>query len=251
MTPTRRISIILSSVVAVLGSLGVAQSFGLGEGYRLLPARPPSVQDDVLKQLDHEPFKLESWGEYASVLEHPLFNEDRQPTPVEAIAGADADAEPSVPPINVTLTSIILTPTVKLAIVRDKASGKSQVVKLGTPLDGEQSGWKLVEVNPRMAVFEGQGIGRQNLELDVSDKGPSGAAAAAPGTPPGPQSVAEAAFGTNADQPAVAQAPTQAQPPPAAGGAQDRAEEIRKRIEERRKQLREEAERMRSEESKQ
>lgn len=250
MTPTRRISIILSSLVTVLGSLGVAQSFGLGEGYRLLPTRPPSVDQDVLAQLDHEPFKLESWGEYASVLEHPLFNEDRQPTPVEAVAGADADAEPAVPPINVTLTSIILTPTVKLAIVRDKASGKSQVVKLGTPLDGEQSGWKLVEVNPRMAIFEGQGMGRQNLELDVADKGPSGGAgAAAPGTPAAPQSVAEAAFGVNPGQAAAAQ--TQAQPAPAAGGAQDRAEEIRKRIEERRKQLREEAERMRSEESKQ
>ncbi|MGD9583811.1 MAG: hypothetical protein AB7V26_09150 [Lysobacterales bacterium] len=250
MTPTRRISIILSSLVTVLGSLGVAQSFGLGEGYRLLPTRPLSVDQDVLAQLDHEPFKLESWGEYASVLEHPLFNEDRQPTPVEAVAGADADAEPAVPPINVTLTSIILTPTVKLAIVRDKASGKSQVVKLGTPLDGEQSGWKLVEVNPRMAIFEGQGMGRQNLELDVADKGPSGGAgAAAPGTPAAPQSVAEAAFGVNPGQAAAAQ--TQAQPAPAAGGAQDRAEEIRKRIEERRKQLREEAERMRSEESKQ
>lgn len=247
MTPTRRIGILLSSLVTVLGSLGVAQRFGVGEGYRLLPARSPAAQRDVLAQLDHEPFKLDSWGEYASVLEHPLFNEDRQPTPVEPTAASGADAEPSVPPINVTLTSIIMTPVLKLAIVRDKASGKSQVVKLGTLLDGEQSGWKLVEVNPRMAVFEGQGIGRQNLELDVSDKGPSGAAAPAAAKPPGPQSVAEAAFGVATGQPAVAEP----QASPAAGGAQDRAEEIRKRIEERRKQLREEAERMRSEESKQ
>ena len=250
MTPTRRIGTILASVVLLLGGLGVAQNFGLGEGYAPLPVRPPRVDEDVLAKLDREPFRLASWGDYAAVLEHPLFNEDRQPTPVEEVAGSEGQAEASLAPINVTLTSIILTPAVKLAIVRDKASGKSQVVKLGTPLDGEQSGWKLVEVNPRMAVFEGQGVGRQNLELDVSDKGPSGAgnAASAATAPAAPQSVTAAAFGSSATQPAVAEAKAAT---PAPGGGQDRAEEIRKRIEERRRQLREEAERMRSQESKQ
>ncbi|MDZ4814375.1 MAG: hypothetical protein SGI99_17455 [Pseudomonadota bacterium] len=240
MSPARRITIILSSVAAAFAAIGIAQKLGVGAGYSLLQSDAAASSSNALSALDKEVFKLPSWGEYAPVLEHPVFNESREPTPVEEV-GTEAGAEPTAQPINVTLTSIIMTPKVKLAIVRDNNTGQSTVIKVGASLEGEQSGWKLVEVRPRNAVFEGQGLGRQDLELLVD-----ASARAAPVPPPMPPGMP----GSNVPPP----------PPPPISTAmasdnqvpdannQVRAEEIRKRIEERRKQLREEAERMRSQE---
>lgn len=244
MSPARRITIILSSLATVFAGLGVAQKLGLGDGYNLLPSTAKPTAGDALAGLGQDVFKLPSWGEYAPVLDHPVFNESRDPTPIEEASTTDEGGAISAQPINVTLTSIIMTPKVKLAIVRDNNTGVSTVVKVGASLEGEQSGWKLVEVKPRNAVFEGEGLGQQELELlvDASAKAPP-----APGMAPIPPGMP----GVSAQAPAPPPPPSMAmsadnQVPDA--NNQARAEEIRKRIEERRKQLREEAERMRSQE---
>lgn len=240
MNPSRRITIILASIATVCGALGVAQKLGLGDGYSLLEAAAVDTDATVMSQLDHDVFRLPSWGEYAAVLEHPVFNESREPTPVEASQeGAEGGEGATAQPINVTLTSIIISPKVKLAIVRDNNTGQSVVIKVGSALEGEQSGWKLVEVGPRLAVFEGQGLGRQELELSVD-------ASAKAALPPSP-------LGLPGGLPPPMQTKEGANPDMAAPDAnnQVKAEEIRMRIEERRKQLREEAERMRAQENKQ
>jgi general secretion pathway protein N len=244
MSPAKRITIILSALASLFGAVGIAQKLGMGDGYSLLPSDRKTEQTNVLAALDQGDFKLPSWGDYAAVLEHPVFNESREPTPIEESAAEGAEGGPATAqPINVTLTSIIMTPKVKLAIVRDNNNGVSTVVKVGTALEGEQSGWKLVEVRPRTAVFEGQGLGRQELELlvDASAK----AAPVMPGVAPIPPGMP----GSNVppQPPPVATAMAAEGQSPDANN-QARAEEIRKRIEERRKQLREEAERMRSQE---
>ena len=46
---------------------------------------------------------------------HPLFNEDRKPTPIDASEGEDAAAPQN--PLNITLTGIISTSSVKIAMV--------------------------------------------------------------------------------------------------------------------------------------
>lgn len=244
MSPAKRITIILSALASLFGAVGIAQKMGLGDGYTLLPSDRKSQRTDVLASLDQGDFKLPSWGEYATVLEHPVFNESREPTPLEETSGDGSGEAKVAAPINVTLTSIIMTPKVKIAIVRDNNTGLSTVLKTGTSLEGEQSGWKLVEVRPRVAVFEGEGLGRQELELlvDASKAAPMmpGAAPIPPGMP-----------GSNvppAQPPPITSAMASDNQAPDANN-QARAEEIRKRIEERRKQLREEAERMRSQET--
>lgn len=241
MNPSRRITIILASIATVCGALGVAQKLGLGDGYSLLEAAAVDTDATVMSQLDHDVFRLPSWGEYAAVLEHPVFNESREPTPVEASQeGAEGGEGATAQPINVTLTSIIISPKVKLAIVRDNNTGQSVVIKVGSALEGEQSGWKLVEVEPRLAVFEGQGLGRQELELSVDASAKAAALAPSPlGLPGGLPPPVQTKDGTN---------PEMAAPD---ANNQVKAEEIRMRIEERRKQLREEAERMRAQENKQ
>ena len=141
-----------------------------------------------------------------------------------------------------TLTGIILTNGVKLAMVRDNASGKSVRLKTGMALPGDQSGWKLAEVRARSAVFEGAGQ-QQELKLQINDKGtpapPALVAVPPPQQQPNPAQPAQ-------PQPAVAAGQPDFTPPPAAN-----ADEIRRRIEERRKQLREEAQRMANQDQKQ
>jgi len=239
MTPARRISIGLLGLAGTFGAFDVAQRLGLGTGYALpesvrgTPAAPLSLKRDA--------FKLPVWTEYAMVLDRPIFNEDRKPTPVSATV-SDKPAGVEVQPLNATLTSVIITPTVKLAIVKDNTTGVSEVVRVGRPLPGEQKGWSLVEVSPRGATFEGQGLGKQSLELAVNE--------VSAGVQMMPGNVAEAGkVPPPALSPAGAGAAT---PPPAAeddAASQARAEDIRKRIEERRRQLREEAERMRSDQT--
>ncbi|MBK6726175.1 MAG: hypothetical protein IPG63_02765 [Xanthomonadales bacterium] len=234
MTPARRIGAGLLSLAAIFGSLDVAQRFGIGSGHRLPPAQRGSAAAPLA--LQRESFKLPSWSDYAIVLDRPIFNEDRKPTPIESAAGTGENSgEATAAPLNATLTSVIITPGVKLAIVKDNNTGVSEVVRLGRPLPGEQNGWTLVEVSPRGATFEGQGLGRQALELAVSEASAAGvqmqpAAAAAAGGKPSEPVTPLAAAASDAS-------------------SQAHAEEIRRRIEERRRQLREEAERMRSEQT--
>ena len=49
MIPTKRITMILGSLVATLAGLGSAQQFGLGDGYTLLPADPCRMRSYFLK----------------------------------------------------------------------------------------------------------------------------------------------------------------------------------------------------------
>jgi general secretion pathway protein N len=233
MTPARRIGIGLLALAGGFGGIDLAQRFGLGSGFRLPeaargePAAPLS--------LNRETFKLPGWGDYGVVLDRPVFNEDRKPTPVGDTAAADPQQSATAKPLNATLTSVIIAPEVRLAIVKNNDTGESEVVRVGRTLAGEQNGWTLVEVSPRGVTLEGEGLGRQSLELAVNES------AAGVQVVASPQAVV----------PKVAPVPGQPQEAAAAGGSdsasQAHAEEIRRRIEERRRQLREEAERMRSE----
>ena len=124
---------------------------------------------------------------------------------------------------------------------------RSQTVSVGAALEGDQSAWRLTELEPRRAVFEGPG-GRSTMDLRVFDgqggepPTPIGQA----GAPRGgnePQAAAEAA-GENKPDEAVRQGNPDGSLPES---AEARAEQIRRRIEERRRQMREEAERRNAE----
>jgi general secretion pathway protein N len=228
----KRIAIALGGSAAVFGGLLLAQQFGLGSQYRLADelATPRAVAG--LGDIAADTPKLNAWPEYAEVLSRPLFNESRAPEdiPTEVVENVGTE-------LNATLTGVIVSGQLQLAIVRDNETNESQRVRMGQPMEGKQAGWTLVELKPRMAVFQGGGAERKELELQVDTKGatavvpvspgPAPVAAASPMMPvvPGPASTAVDAAAAQPGQPAS-------------------AEEIRKRIEERRKQLREEAQRM-------
>jgi general secretion pathway protein N len=123
---------------------------------------------------------------------------------------------------------------VKIAIVLDARNQSTQSVRVGNNLAGDQSAWKLVELGPRKAVFEGPG-GRTEAELRVFDG--SGAQAptalATPTTSPTSSSVAESGEQTDPGDGESVAVTTET--------PESRAELIRRRIEERRRQMREAA----------
>jgi general secretion pathway protein N len=149
-------------------------------------------------------------------------------------------------PLNVVVTSIVLTAERQIAIVTDPESKRSQTLSVGSALEGDQSAWRLVELQPRAAVFEGPG-GRSAVDLRVFD-GQGGE----PPTPVAQVPVAQA----QAPRPGGGETGAQKQdeegrPQGAvvveADSPEARAEQIRRRIEERRRQMREEAERANAE----
>lgn len=188
---------------------------------------------------------------YAEAANRPLFYPDRKPIAVHVAGQASVDAQP----LDVTLTSIVITPSLQMAIVQDNKTKESLRVREGQELGGPYAGWKMVAMTPRSAVFDGGSLGQQTLDLRVFN-GQGGEEPTRMGLTP--QAVASGAIpigkpqppaNGNADAPQPADA-QQVQPPPdaanaaaaaaneaannAANQAAQQAEQIRRRIEERR-----------------
>jgi general secretion pathway protein N len=209
---------------------------GMGGRYSLHPDDPDQIAVPPSLRLDRAQSALSELSAYAEIGERPLFNMDRRPLP--ALASDEPAQVVSAAPLEVLLTSVVLRGDIQVAQVTDRRSNVSQTLKVGDSLAGEQSAWKLVELAPRRAVFEGPG-GRAEAELRVFD----GQGGEAPTAPP---VVASAAEGGGRD--VVQETAPDAQAASAGGGQgaeaqtpEARAEMIRRRIEERRRQMREEA----------
>ena len=164
----QRLPTLLLGVFALWAVLvAIAAYAGLGGRYGLHPDDPSRVP--ALPQLDlsRAQTPLGGLSDYAQVGERPLFNADRRPIPVPDAPGAPEPASPAAP-LDVVLTSVIISGDTKIAILLDKKTNKSQSVKLGSALAGEQAGWKLIELEPRKAVFEGPS-GKTEAGLRVFD----------------------------------------------------------------------------------
>ena len=252
MTRGKRIAIVLGTAVGVLALLALAQQAGLGSGHRLLGDEPPAPVPQF-SGLASEQQKLPPFSEYTDITAKPVFNETRLPEE-KAPSGPVEGGPETASPLNVSLAGVILTKDVQIAFVRDNATNEVHRVKVGNPLEGDQAGWKLVELKPRGAVFEGGSLGKQEVELVTDTKG----ATPAPGATPPPATMAAADPNAQTQpvgvQPANPQTQTAAQRaglPPGEATVMANADEIRRRIEERRKQLREEAQRAMQEQEKQ
>jgi general secretion pathway protein N len=172
-----------------------------------------------------------------------LLNEHRQAVAVAIDANGAAGSDE----LDVTLSSVLITSRLKVAILTDnKDANLTRRVRLGELVEG--TNWRLVALEPRRAVLDGPS-GQRTLELRVFD--------GASGQPPTP--VAEAADAdaaatpprvvpspAPAPPPSVAQAvpppPTVTKPDPNQMSQEEQVEAIRRRIEARRAQMRAEAE---------
>ena len=229
--------------------------FGLGSRITPLPADPDLVQS--LPSLPAAPpERLGPVEQYADVAARPLFSEDRRPKPF-FLSGEEAAA----PAFDLVLTSVLISPSLQLAIVQPAQGGEGLRVKVGESPVGFP-GWQLSELGPRRAVFDGP-EGRRELELRVFDgaggQPPTQVAGATPGAPPltvppaaavaPPAAPGGRTTGGNSP-PAVTPTPqgapasTPVTPSPAADAAaptattEEQMEAILQRIEQRRAQLR-------------
>lgn len=231
MIQAKKIAIVLGAVAGALAVLAVGQRVGLGTGFTLADLQPEAADGAGQFALTSEPMRMNPWVDYGLILSRPLFNESRAP---EIEESAPTDAAAATQPLTVALTGVILTGSLQLALVTDTTKGETERVRVGQPLTGDRAGWTLIELKPRAAVFEGEGLGRQELELNVDIQG-AAAALAPPQVPPPSPAMPQA--------PGQVAAPAMAAATPPAGQPAS-AEEIRRRIEERRRQLREEAQKM-------
>lgn len=222
-------------VVWLLGLFGMGGRLG---------ERPMS--DEALrlpKPLPRNAERIGPLGQYAEIGARPVFSEDRKPHPF-TIDGTGDDAQANA--FDYILTSVLITPGVKVAILKSPADGAQPVrVKLGEAVEPAPQ-WMLADIQPRGATFRGPD-GEKVLELRVYDG--TGAA------PPPPVASTTAPIGpviNESPQPGQPDAsgnvvvppppPAPAPAPPVASGGdvstQSQLEAIRKRIEARRAQLR-------------
>jgi general secretion pathway protein N len=214
---------------------------GMGERVQRLADDPAMLAQ--LPQLAPPPSeRLGALAQFAEISARPLFSEDRRPQPFSLVPEGDANAAPA---FDFVLTSVLITPTLKMAIVQPSAGGVSTRIKLGNAAE-QQPAWRLTALNPRSAVFEGPD-GQKTLDLRVYDGTggepptalntagqPAGSTPvpAPPGTKPMPRSSVPQPMPTPPSMPEATATP---EPPDA------QIEAIRKRIEERRAQLRQQA----------
>lgn len=147
----RRLTPVLGSVAVLFGVLLLVLLAGVGRGVSWGAPRPatplPAAHDQGLPP----PVPL---AQFSAVWMQPLFNNDRKPALRAASGGASLG--------DMSLTGIILTPALHMALLRDKSGDHEVRVREGDALpDGS---WRLVELKPRAAVFESSS-GRTELAL--------------------------------------------------------------------------------------
>jgi general secretion pathway protein N len=206
---------------------------GLGGRIALLPDDPAGVPPVPAVALKPVTPRLGASGDYLEVGTRPLLMPDRRPVAVGPVAGEGGATE-----LDVSLTSVLITPRLQMAILTDNQGGNSRRVRVGDQVAG--TAWRLVQVEPRKVMLEGPG-GQRTLELRVY----SGLGGPAP--PPAPTAMAPDAAGPVVDgdgnviQPQPDTAPAAAPTATETLTQEQQIEAIRRRIEARRQQMRDEA----------
>ena len=211
----------LAGICGGLLLLAVLQYAGVGRGYGWSSEAAGEVDRAMSGRIDNTPVQLPPESAFAAISRHPLFNDDREPTPVDATASGEEEAPP-LSPLSVILTGVILDRDVKIAMLQDLTRNQPVALRVGMPLEGDQSSWTLVDVKARGAVFRNAANETTEVELQTSVAQPQ---------PP--------QRGRSVNTPAN---PRTAQPP---AQNQDANADLAKRIEERRRKMREDAERLR------
>jgi general secretion pathway protein N len=230
----RLVTKVLAGTCAVLAVFAIAQYAGLGSGYRWAEDGDVKGEQAATGAIDKKPVTLPPASAFAEIEAHPLFNEDREPTPESADGGDEAAPPPS--PLNIALTGVILDEVnhVRIAMLQDKTRNQAVALKVGMPLEGDQASWTLIDVKPRLVVFRSAANETTEVALETSVVQP-------PPPRPAPRANAPAAPG---GKPGNRQPPRGQ--PNAAPNPKDNGADLARRIEERRRQMREDAEKLRN-----
>jgi len=242
----------LAATCGFLSVIALLQYGGWGKKYTWLPPQAEPGTEENIGNIHREVFKLPEVSSFVETRARPIFNDDRKPTPIIEEEQSVAEAEPPPPsiPLNVTLTGIVVTPQLRLVMLRDNMKNQPLALKEGMPMPGEAGAWTLSTIKPRSAVFKNTN-GDETVEVELVSSG------ASPRPPPG-TGISPVGFNSPAmpathptAYPAAMPPAAQPQPTPEAVNENKAAEDLQRRIEDRRRQIREEAERLRQQQEQQ
>lgn len=246
---TRRnlLTVMLIGVVAILVAAAVAQMLVLDrvDLDRISPSGRTTIDDAAVEVPDPG---LDAPGSYAAITNRPVFFSDRSLPVVEMPDPAEEMPEPVEPEeepepiedLKAVVAGIVITPEMRMAMVRDEVAGETLVLREGMSLEGEQAAWRLNSIAPRRVNFVSVDGRESDLELEVHTSGLTA------GSPGNVRTPARATREPTEEAPQEPEAETEQADPTAESAADDaraRAEEVRRRVAERRAELRAEAER--------
>lgn len=213
---------------------------GMGGRIEPLPVDPARLAD-LPRMRPVAASRVGAADQYAQVAVRPAFDPGRRPHPffIENPEGAGSGQG-----FDFTLSSVLITPALRMVILQPANGGEALRVKLGEEPEGSP-GWRLAEVNPRSVAFDGP-EGRRTLELPVfTGNGqtplPGGAQTTPTAADAAPRAQAIAAAAADKAAAAGGSSPGSAAVDPASA-PERQMQQIRERIEARRAQLRQQQE---------
>ena len=227
----RRATPVLCALALVLGAMFVLLASGLGSTPHWDPPRaaaplPPPAQPA------HLPRAL-PLQQFALVWQKPLFSPDRRPLAHAADGGSSLG--------DLTLTGVILTPALHMALLHDRNGDRQVRLRVGERLPGGEL--TLVEVRARSALFDTPS-GRTELKLPAGAPIDTARDKPAVTAPPADASARgdvqaeglepESAFAPQATNPPATPAPSPAQRAPAATTPSAAVRRLRETIQKRR-----------------
>ncbi len=127
-------------------------------------AEDPALLQPLPQAVKAPPARLGPLPQYAEIGRRPLFSQNRRPQPFVINPEEEGDG---VRDFDYVLTSVMIAPDFRMAILQPREGGDSVRVKVGTAPESAP-GWELVSLEPRRAVFEGP-EGERKLDLRVFD----------------------------------------------------------------------------------
>jgi len=203
----------------------------------VLSSLPLSTYSEEAEGVDNSVLELPTLADsqpidtYSVITERPLFNESRQPI-LDSDSLADdipLELDDAVGKPEVELSGVVITPTLRIAMLKRKDDATSLVAFEGMPIEADFGNWHVSEVQKRSAILKSGSGEELHLEMKVHD-------AKIEQPDPPPQAASET-VASSASAPSTASAADRPD-----GQPLSRAEEIRQRIAERREELRREAE---------
>jgi general secretion pathway protein N len=132
---------------------------GLGARYDALEYDASLAKPIPAVKIVQKKNPLEPMSSYLQVGTRPLLMLDRRPGVVQAAPGDNSAVE-----LDVSLGSVLITSSLKMAIFRENKDGATRRVRLGDLIEG--TGWRLVQLEPRRAILEGP-TGQRSIDLLV------------------------------------------------------------------------------------
>src|SRR5690606_26822758 len=139
----------------VLALAGVGAHASVADVDTAMAQPIPQLQATVATHLD-------PLAEYTEAVSRPVFARDRR-LHAFALSPGEGRAATAGNGFDYVLNSVLIAPGINLAIIEPTQGGESVSVRMGESADAI-AGWRLVELQPRAAVFDGPG-GRRTLEL--------------------------------------------------------------------------------------